>query len=297
MNSSRSETCGAFVGATRFAAWAGAVILAIVLSGCQTTGSGGAGASTGGECAVVNALTASDASGCTVYKEARSADGATDAEIERVIVFLHGDLSNGPSDYMHDVAAVYADRFNEAGLGRFVILSPLRQGFRDKSGNASSGHKPRSDLYQSPVIDQMQGFLAAMRARFPNAKVTLVGHSGGAATAGIIAGRAPALADAFVLVGTPWNIPYWRTTYRTNSRWPKSLSPHDFASRTRPDQKFVIVGSIKDDSTPLPLAHKQRDQLRELGRDVELIELNDSTHNQLTRRTETIRAIARVSAP
>lgn len=270
-----------------------ATALAVFLSGCA----GAPGVSAAGDCSAPSAQVSGSGDSCTVYREFRSADGAGDAEIERLIVFLHGDMSSGHDDYMHVIGALYAERFNAAGVRRFVVQSPLRRGYKDGLGNRSSGRGLTRDLYRVEVIDQMQAFLADQKARFPNARVTLVGHSGGAAVAGVIAGRAPQLADNFILAGSPGNIGEWRRRYRTNSAWPQSLSPHSFAATTRPDQTFHVVGSPRDDSTPLPLGEEQVALLRSLGRSADLLVLEDARHNQLVRRTETIRLIAQSSAP
>lgn len=287
-------------GMIRRGAAACALLTAAALVGCA--GGQGAGAGSGMfsvGCRADSGALSGAGDVCTAFRERRSQDAPGDADVERVVVFMHGDMSRGMNDYMHRVADEYMRRFDAAGVERTVILSPLRRGYRDGKGNRSSGPVLERDEYQTEVVDQEQAFLAAQRERFPNAKVTLVGHSGGAAVAGIIAGRAPALADAFVLIGSPWNISEWRSRYRSaRSRpWSQSLSPSDFVDRTRPDQQFVVVSSPKDESTPLPLSEEQHAALRQLGRQSELLVIDDATHNQLPVRTQTIARIAAVSAP
>ena len=50
-------------------------------------------------------------------------------------------------------------------------------------------------------------------------KVILVGHSGGAATTGIIIGKHTGLIDSAILISCPFNVHQW------NKSWTKSLSP------------------------------------------------------------------------
>ncbi|WP_103221211.1 alpha/beta hydrolase [Roseibium marinum] len=255
-------------------------------------------AASSSKCEIETAQAYTSPAGCTAYKEIKSSSDLSDADVKRAIIMLHGDMSrsDGEGDYMFQLAMDYADRFDAAGIKNYVFVVPIRRGYGDGNGNRSSGKRLKRDGYRKPVVDQEQAFLAEQRERFSNAKVTIVGHSGGAAIAGVIAGRAPSIADSFVLVGTPWNIQFWRRTYRKNSSWPKSLSPHNFIEGTSTEQAFYIVAGLQDTSTPSELAKLQAKALEKIGRNVQLLEL-DAKHNQLMRRTETIRLIAKASSP
>ncbi len=211
--------------------------------------------------------------------------------MKSVVIMLHGDMSHGDSDYMHVLSREYTNRLSSIGLRNFIIISPLRRGFSDRSGNRSSGLKLTKDLYTDDVVRQSIEFVSAIKSKFPKASVTIVGHSGGAAIAAIIAGMEPRLVDRLVLVGSPWYIRLWRTGYRRNSRWPNSLSPHNFEAGTSPEQKFFIIAGKRDKFTPPALAIGQQNSLSRRGRSVELLILDDK-HNALMRRTETIRLVA-----
>lgn len=275
-----------------------ALLIAASLSGCAATGLEGAGLSAAPEtasesCEAVEAETYVSAEGCTVYK---TFGPAKLAAASKVFVLMHGDVSagDGKVDYIYRVAADYAERFADAGIEDFVLVTPARRGYSDAAGDKSSGERLSRDAYQPAVVAQSEAFLAFVRSQAPAAKITVVGHSGGAAVAGVIAGRREGLADAYVLVGTPTNVPRWRREFRSGPRrmWRLSLSPHDFIATTDPKARYILVTSDRDDSTPKPLSEEYLAQLQAAGRDASLLDLPGVTHNQLMRRPETIRAIA-----
>ncbi|MEO1328194.1 MAG: hypothetical protein AAFW46_00870 [Pseudomonadota bacterium] len=274
----------------------------IGLAGCQTTkGAGGASvpsaAASLGDCPAPSAKIATTASGCSVYREFGPKTLRSQPPPSKVFVLMHGDVSRGGGkiDYIYAVAESYAARMTAAGLDDFAIVTPARQGFSDKAGAKSSGARLKRDMYPRRVVDQSAEFLAFVRSKAPAARITVVGHSGGAAIAGVIAGEKRGLADAYVFVGTPGDVPRWRREYRTNSTWPRSLSPHAVVASTDPAARYVVITGPEDDSTPMPLAQAYADLLKAAGREVELVSLPDTTHNQLMRRGDTVREIVQAA--
>ena len=81
-------------------------------------------------------------------------------------------------------------------------------------------------------------------------KVILVGHSGEAATTGIIIGKHPGLIDSAILISCPCNVHQW------NKSWTKSSSPHLWVKKIEKKTKVrVIVG--EHDKNTYPSLSKQ----------------------------------------
>lgn len=246
------------------------------------------------QCASTNGIIAEHSGGCTVYRSFATERDLQPTQVKSLIIFMHGDMSSGHNDYMHRIGTLYRDRIAAAGGRNALVLSPLRKGYGDGKGNRSSGRFLKRDEYLKDVVDHTQGFLEVINAQYPNAKVTLVGHSGGAAIASVIAGRAPNLAESYVLVGTPGDIEKWRREYR-NTPWPKSLNPIDYINGTDPKDRFVIISSDGDEKAPLPLSVDYHQRLRDAGSSAELINLGSLSHSELTRHRTTIRKIWEVA--
>lgn len=65
-------------------------------------------------------------------------------------------------------------------------------------------------MYGIAEMDSVAAAVEALRKHHNASRVVLVGHSGGAANAGVILGRAAPLVDVAVLISCPCNIPVWR---------------------------------------------------------------------------------------
>ncbi|MBL8669033.1 MAG: prolyl oligopeptidase family serine peptidase [Alphaproteobacteria bacterium] len=167
-----------------------------------------------------------------------------------LVAFLHGDVSRGgPADYL----ARAARRFAEAG-GDLVAVALYRPGYEDAAGRRSEGsHNGRRDHYTPATIDAIGDALAALKAFHKARKLVVVGHSGGAATAGVLIGRKPGLIDAAVLLSCPCDVPRWR---REGGRgeWRASLSPHDVAGAVPAGTTVVALTGTADDNTAPSLA-------------------------------------------
>jgi len=175
-----------------------------------------------------------------------------------LVVFLHGDVSSGgPASYLFE-RAIWFERQDVVP----VVL--IRPGYYDEHGNKSTGSELRGNNYTPHNVDAVAAVVKNLEVQHRARKVVLVGHSGGAAIAGVILGRHPGVADAAVLAACPCNIDAWRLI-RGGPRWSASLSPHSYAKRI-PKATEVIALTGADDSNTVPsLAREYVKMLKTLG--------------------------------
>lgn len=162
-----------------------------------------------------------------------------------LVVSLHGDVSaGGPGDYLFSFAR---------GLARpgVVSVALLRPGYGDSAGRRSDGSdNGRRDHYTSGNIAAVGAAIDALKKHYKARRVVLVGHSGGAAFAGVLIGRRPGLAQGAVLVSCPCDIPRWRSE-RGRGAWPNSQSPMAAAGGVPKGTRVIaITGSSDDNTTP-----------------------------------------------
>lgn len=174
-----------------------------------------------------------------------------------LIVFLHGDgSSGGPSDYMNSYATPPPE-----GTISIVMLRP---GYFARDGSRSSGYDGgRRDHYTAANVDAIADAISTLRNKHESPWVVLVGHSGGAAIAGIIIGRHPLVADAALLISCPCDVVAWRDT--RNSDWPNSLSPSSYVSRVAKKTRVVAITGVNDDNTSPRFARNYVESLRNRG--------------------------------
>lgn len=207
---------------------------------------------------------------CLVLRTYRSAQAGVSPIL---VVVIHGDVSSGgPATYHFAVA----DRIAKAAPVAAVAL--IRPGYEDGAGGVSGGsHNNRRDHYTAANIDEMAGAIANLRARHRPGKIVLVGHSGGAATAGVILGRYPGLAQAAVLVACPCDVEYWRVG--RGGAWPNSLSPDRFADKVPAGTRVIAVTGSRDTNTQPSLARAYVAQLVKRGIDAKFVLAESVDHN------------------
>jgi predicted esterase len=146
----------------------------------------------------------------------------------RLVVVLHGDVSSG-------------------GPARYHI----GPGYDDGEGRTSGGsHNGRRDHYTAANNAAIAGAIAALRQRYRASRVVIVGHSGGAAQAAVVAPRAGA--SGVVLASCPCDIPRWRAS--RSGPWPRSQSPLAFAASMPRATRVVAVTGGSDPNTAPALA-------------------------------------------
>lgn len=193
---------------------------------------------------------------CLAFK-AFGLQTAGDAPV--LLIFLHGDVSRGgPASYMHYHAALSV----RPGV---VNVALVRPGYADAEGNVSTGdNNGRRDNYTEYNIDAIADAIDQLKNRFKAREVFLVGHSGGAAVAGVILGRHPKLASGAMLASCPCNLGEWwqENGWRGMSR---SLSPHSFIAQIPAHTRVVAISGDKDTVVSPHISEKYVEMLVKKG--------------------------------
>ena len=165
-----------------------------------------------------------------------------------LLVFIHGDQSDrGPVTGMIRLA-----KNIEVPAG-IVKVALLRPDYFDNEGNESSGtNYGRKDSYTSGNISEVTAAIQALQRYYGATETVIVGHSGGAAYAGVMIGRTPGIANAALLLSCPCDIRSWRANNH-NSYW-SSLSPSDFYENVPLSTRVVAITGEFDDNTSEYLA-------------------------------------------
>ncbi len=180
-----------------------------------------------------------------------SADRASAAP--RLVVVLHGDLAGETDAYQY--------RFAEAArrtLRDTVVMAILRPGYADDEGARSPGAHglATGDNYTPEAISALRDAILAAREKFHAQRVTLVGHSGGAALAADLAGEDPPLVSRLLLVSCPCDLRAWRAHMaerQMNPLWllpTRSRSPADEVSKMSADLRVRLAVGQDDVVTP-----------------------------------------------
>jgi len=167
-----------------------------------------------------------------------------------MLVWLHGDLSSGdPANYHFQIAANAARQFSANQVLSFALVRP---GYADGSRHSSGGNRyGRSDLYTMDNVGEVGAAIEHLRQHYKPDRVIIIGHSGGAATAAILLGMEPVLADGVLLVSCPCDLAAWRIGRRP---WSRSEEPMRWAGKARPSTKVIAVTGSRDDNTSPALA-------------------------------------------
>ncbi|MCC7168188.1 MAG: alpha/beta fold hydrolase [Rhodospirillales bacterium] len=193
----------------------------------------------------------------------------------RLIVLLHGNHSDGsPATSM----VRYAERLARQAPD-VVAVAMIRPGYDDETGQRSSGAiHGRGDNFTALNIDIIADAIARLKAHYRPQRVVLIGHSGGAATAGVILGRHPGLADAAVLVGCPCDVPVWRAGRGRNETAWTSESPDRYVARIPEGTRVGVIVGVGDTVTPPALSKNYAADLAKRGIATELMLLDGLDH-------------------
>jgi pimeloyl-ACP methyl ester carboxylesterase len=219
-----------------------------------------------------NLTRVSGGSECLVIKTAAH---PVEAERSTLYVLLHGSHSDGsPAVSFYPVA----DWLAEHGPPGTIAVAMLRPGFRDDRGDRSTGNNNQGgDDFHAHNVDAVAAAVAALKAFHRADRVVLVGHSAGAAVAGVIIGRHAGLANAAVLVGCPCQVGVWRMG-RGNSRPWASESPDTYVDRVPPAVRVALLVGAADGETPPSLSEGYAAMLRARGIDAEVTVLEGHGH-------------------
>jgi pimeloyl-ACP methyl ester carboxylesterase len=165
-----------------------------------------------------------------------------------LLVFLHGDTSSGgPADYLFE----FARSFSQPGV---VSVALLRPGYNDRAGRTSQGtHYGRTDSYTPANIAAVGTAIDALKKHFQPRRTIVVGHSGGAAIAGVLIGKNPGLIQGAILVSCPCDIASWRRE-RNRAPWTRSESPSSYVHKVPASTTVVAITGASDDNTGPALA-------------------------------------------
>ena len=201
-----------------------------------------------------------------------------------LVVVLHGDMSSGkPPTYATRFAKRIADLSPDV-----TIVSMLRPGYDNGQGKKSEGStNERRDHYTANNIDAVAKAVRNLAAHHKASHTIIVGHSGGAATAALIAGRNPDILDGMVLISCPCDITRWRLE-RNASSWPASLSPSDYVDTVPLDTIVLAMTGRNDDNTGPGLAKSYVAEIRERGGNATFIEIAGERHFLSTKMSDEI---------
>lgn len=203
----------------------------------------------------------------------RTFGSATDAGPTRLVVFIHGDQSDqGPVSGMINLAR---DLAVPAGTVKVAVLRP---GYFDRESNKSTGENfGRVDSYTPANIDEIAVGIVSLKAYYKPVRTVIVGHSGGAAFAGVMIGRHPGIAEAALLLSCPCDIGAWRGN--GGRPWMRSLSPDAFAKNVPSGTRVLALTGANDSNTFGSLAEDYVKSLRKRGIVAEYRSLPGIDHN------------------
>jgi pimeloyl-ACP methyl ester carboxylesterase len=219
--------------------------------------------------------------------------GPTDPTV--LIVWLHGDVSSGgPANYHFRLAQKTAEDLSASNV---MSVALVRLGYPDGTGAESTVsllHGGRSDHYTQENIAEVGAVIEKLRAKCRPKSVVIVGHSGGAATAAVLLGMKPQLADAAVLVSCPCDLVSWRRE-RSRREWSRSENPTRWAEKISAATRVIAVTGSRDDNTPPNLATTYVELLRSRGIDAIFQAAAEATHNSAVESVEVHDAIAKLA--
>ncbi len=188
-----------------------------------------------------------------------------------LVVVLHGDGSSGAPPEYHDAIA---ESLVASGV---VAIGMIRPGYTSKDDRTSDGSSIRSDHYTAENIDAVADAISKLKAHYKAQKTVMIGHSGGAATTGVVIGRHAGLVDRALLISCPCDIARWRSM-GFRRPW-SSLSPSDFSAKVPATTKVLAITGELDDNTAPILAKDYAAALAAQGVNARFAIIPGASHN------------------
>ncbi len=190
---------------------------------------------------------AGDTRSCMVVRTFEPAN-SVGKNARMLIVFLYGDRRGSVElPLASGVAFDLSQQFNAS------TVALQRPEYRSNPGLSNGTASLHDDDYTPGNVAIVASALDRLRAHNAGKKILLIGHSGGAAMAALLASRFPASADAYLLAGCPCDLVQWRQWRSTSAGqanpWPHSLSPLNEVDKTRAGTRIALVVGTRDDST------------------------------------------------
>lgn len=209
-----------------------------------------------------------------------------------LVVFMHGDGggSIGPSYW--DLLTKTGDQIAAETNAIFVVL--VRPGYGGPGGRSSGEAKSGDDDYTAGNVKLAAEAIGALKAKFASSRVIVAGTSGGAATAALVMGRHPGVADAAWLNACPCQIQPWRA-WRMQSAgrttpW-SSLSPDQHVAGVAPNARFAVVVGESDVNTLSKFSEAYVAALKARGVAADLTIVRGGTHPSTWRTPESVAAL------
>lgn len=192
-----------------------------------------------------------------------------------LVVVLHGDLSRGGgADYIFPIAE---DAAEAGAIGVAMMRKGYSGGGRRSTGTASRDEK-RPQMYTGDEMDAVAEATAALKAHYGVETVVMIGHSGGANTAGVILGRHPGLVQRALLMSCPCDVPRWRQMKGRNP-WPAAESPDEYIGDIPPGALIRLVVGSRDTNTRASLSEDYAADAAARGLDAKAVVLDGASHN------------------
>jgi len=188
-----------------------------------------------------------------------------------LVVFLHGDSPFRDPVYQYDIAKEIVR--SRPGT---VAASVLRPGYVDSCADRSAGSAGRKmgDNYTADVVDSIAGTVHQIQDDILPSRTIVIGHSGGAAIAALLASRFAELQDQSILVACPCDLSSWRNSMAEltqNSSWLEpmpGLSPIDEIDSIDPARRIDLWVGDEDVVTPPILSLDFSAQANQSGKKV-----------------------------
>jgi pimeloyl-ACP methyl ester carboxylesterase len=210
-----------------------------------------------------------------------------------ILAWLHGDMSSGgPASYHFFSAQKAAQEFSAGSVMSVAIVRPGYPDGNGASSTVSSFHSGRYDHYTQENIAEVGAVLEKLRLKYKPKSLIIVGHSGGAATAAVLLGMKPQLADAAVLVSCPCELVSWRSS-QGGRPWSQSENPTRWAKRISASTRVIALTGANDVNTSPNLASTYVDLLRSRGIDA-TFQFIDAAHTNALESAEVLAAIAKL---
>jgi len=193
-----------------------------------------------------------------------------------MVIWLHGNISTGgPANYHFAIAKKFADDF---ASGNIMTVAIIRPGYPDGSGEYSSGSDGyrRADNWPKQIITEVGAVIESLRHKYKPKAVIIVGHSGGAATAAVLLGMKPKLAEAAVLVSCPCDLIAWRLG-KPGPSW-SSENPILWVGDVDVATRVIALTGAKDSTTTAWVVEGYIKKLKARGIDAVFLSIPDTQH-------------------
>ncbi len=199
-----------------------------------------------------------------------------------LILVLHGDAPFNDPSYQYSIAKKIA-----AENKNVVAVGILRPGYKDDEGNRSQGERGEAtgDNYTKEVLESINNLTSELKNKYNPSRITLVGHSGGAAISANLISQYPDIYSNALLISCPCDLHQWRKHMKKlqpdTQIWDKkvsSLSPIEGIKTIDDATQIAIVHGVNDRIVPINIANEYVNALEENKKNVNLVILEGQGH-------------------